>query len=37
MRVVAECIYNVASGNDTKENILAKVDALCKKHPIYED
>ncbi len=37
MRVVAECVYNVASGNDTKENILAKVDALCKKHPIYED
>ena len=37
MRVVAECFYNVASGNDTKENILAKVDALCKKHPIYED
>ena len=37
MRVVAECIYNVASGNDTKENILAKVDVLCKKHPIYED
>lgn len=37
MRVVAECIYNVASGNYTKENILAKVDALCKKHPIYED
>lgn len=37
MRVVAECIYNVASDNDTKENILAKVDALCKKHPIYED
>ena len=37
MRVVAECIYNVASGNDTKENILAKVDALCKKYPIYED
>lgn len=37
MRVVAECIYNVASGNDTKENILAKVDTLCKKHPIYED
>lgn len=37
MRVVAECIYNVASGNDTKEKILAKVDALCKKHPIYED
>ena len=37
LRVVAECIYNVASGNDTKENILAKVDALCKKHPIYED
>ena len=37
MRVVAECIYNVASGNDTKENILAKVEALCKKHPIYED
>jgi len=37
MRVVAECIYNVASGNGTKENILAKVDALCKKHPIYED
>ncbi len=37
MRVVAECIYNVASGNDTKENILAKVDALCKKHPIYND
>lgn len=37
MRVVAECVYNVASDNDTKENILAKVDALCKKHPIYED
>lgn len=37
MRVVAECVYNVASGNDTKENFLAKVDALCKKHPIYED
>ena len=37
MRVVAECVYNVASGNDTKENILAKVEALCKKHPIYED
>lgn len=37
MRVVSECVYNVASGNDTKENILAKVDALCKKHPIYED
>lgn len=37
MRVVAECIYNVASGSDTKENILAKVDALCKKHPIYND
>ena len=37
MRVVAECIYNDASGNDTKENILAKVDTLCKKHPIYED
>ena len=37
MRVVAECIYNVAAGNDTKENILEKVDALCKKHPIYED
>ena len=37
MRVVAECIYNVAAGNDTKENILEKVDALCKRHPIYED
>lgn len=37
MKVVAECIYNVASGSDTKENVLEKVDALCRKHPIYRD
>ena len=37
MNVVAECIYNVASGSDTKENVLEKVDALCRKHPIYRD
>lgn len=37
MKVVAECIYNVAAANETTENILAKVDALCKKHPIYRD
>lgn len=37
MEVIAECIYKVASDFDnSKEEIKAKVEALCKKYPLYE-
>lgn len=37
MEVIAECIYKVASDFDnSKEEIKAKVEALCQKYPLYE-
>lgn len=36
MKIVAECIYNVAAGNESVERIKEKVAALCDKYPIYE-
>jgi len=37
MEVIAECIYKVASDFDnSKEEIKAKVMALCNKYPLYE-
>ncbi len=37
MEVIAECIYKVASDFDnSKEEIKAKVEALCNKYPLYE-
>lgn len=35
MRIVAECIYETAKGDVEHDSIRAKVDALCKKYPIY--
>lgn len=36
MRIVAECIYLTAKDETNKEKVRSMVDALCKKHPIYE-
>lgn len=37
MEVIAECIYKVASDfENSKEEIKAKVEALCQKYPLYE-
>ena len=37
MEVIAECIYKVASDFDnSKEEIKAKVEALCQKYSLYE-
>lgn len=37
MEVIAECIYKVASDfENSKEEIKAKVMALCEKYPLYE-
>ena len=37
MEVIAECIYKVAADfENSKEEIKAKVEALCQKYPLYE-
>ena len=37
MAVIAECIYLTASDFENKaDEVRAKVEALCKKYPLYE-
>ena len=37
MKVVADCIYQTAAHFEKADEIRARVDELCKKHPIYAD
>ena len=36
MKLVAECLYNVAAKNASDDDIRAKVASLCEKYPIYK-